>query len=71
MSIIGFKKMGWDGSKIGKKYGLLIEFDDRVERDEFETVVDSISDFMDLKEERKLQWRQDQDLYPTVLAALL
>jgi len=55
MSIIGFKKMGWDGSKIGKKYGLLIEFDDRVERDEFETVVDSISDFMDLKEERKLQ----------------
>ena len=53
MSIIGFKKMGWDGSKIGKKYGLLIEFDDRVERDEFEGIVEKISEFMDLQAVRK------------------
>ena len=53
MAIIGTKKMGWNGAKIGHKYGLLIQFDDRVERDEFEGIVEKISEFMVLQAVRK------------------
>jgi hypothetical protein len=53
MAIVGYKKMGWNGAKIGAKYGLLIQFDDRVERDEFEGIVEKMQSFMDLQEERK------------------
>ena len=54
MAIIGTKKMSWNGAKIGHKYGLLIQFDDRVERDEFEEVVQKLSEFLDLQKERKV-----------------
>ena len=53
MAIIGIKKRGWNGTKNGAKYGLLIQFDDRVERDEFEGIVEKISEFMDLQAVRK------------------
>ena len=54
MSIIGTKKMSWNGARNGAKYGLLIQFDDRVERDEFEEVVQKLSEFLDLQKERKV-----------------
>ena len=53
MAIIGYKKMSWNGAKIGQKYGLLIQFDDRVERDQFEEIVEKMQEFMDLKESRE------------------